>query len=85
LCVFVQEYVEIAGRMECPAPLSESPANALLTEKKANKKALGTRKSLRRKATPEASSKEDEEDSSPKGKNEKKKKKRPPRPKRMGA
>ena len=47
-------------RIDCPAPLPEDPATALLTEmlvpapyevpeKKAKKKATGTRKSLRRK------------------------------------
>ena len=70
--------MDTAERIDSPALLPESPATDLLTkmlvpapykgpEKKANKKALGTRKSLRRKATPEASSEEDEEDSSPEG------------------
>ena len=78
MCIFVQDYVETAERIDCPAPLPESPANDLLTkmlvpapykgpEKKADKKAPGTRKGLRCKAAPKASSKEDEEDSSLEG------------------
>ena len=80
MCIFVQDYVETAERIDCPAPLPESPANALLTEmlvpapykgpeKKANKKAPGTRKGLRRKVL-QASSKDDEAHSSPKGEEE---------------
>ena len=75
MCIFVQDYVETAERIDCPAPLPESPANDLLTkmlvpapykgpEKKADKKAPGTRKGLRRKV-PQASSKDDEAHSSP--------------------
>ena len=56
-----------AERIDCPAPLPEDPAIALLKEmllpapykvpeKKAKKKATGTKKGLRRKATPDASS-----------------------------
>ena len=67
--------------MECPAPLLESPANALLTkmlvpapykglENKADKKAPGIRKGLRRKVAPEASSEDDEAHSSPEGEEE---------------
>ena len=52
--------MKTAERIDCPAPLPEDPATALLTEmlvpapyevpeKKAKKKAVGTRKSLRRK------------------------------------
>ena len=73
-----QDYVETAEWIDCPAPLPESPANDLLikmlvpapykgSEKKADKKAPGTQKGLRRKAAPKASSEEDEEDSSPEG------------------
>ena len=54
MCIFVQDYVETAESIDCPAPLPESPADALLTEmlvpvsykvpeKKAKKKATGTR------------------------------------------
>ena len=53
LCVLDQEYVETVERIDCPVPLSEGPADALLTEmlvpapykapeKKAEKKAPGT-------------------------------------------
>ena len=70
--------METAEQIDCPAPLPESPVNALLTEmlvpapykvpeKKADKKAPGTRKGLWHKAAPKASSEEDEEDSSPEG------------------
>ena len=62
-----QDYVETAERIDCPAPLPEDPATAILTqmlvpapykvpEKMANKKATGTRKGLRGRATPDASS-----------------------------
>ena len=78
MCIFVQDYVEIAEQIDCPAPLPEGPADALLTEmlvpapykapeKKAEKKAPGTRKGLRRKVVPEASSEDDEAHSSPEG------------------
>ena len=57
MCIFVQDYVETAEQIDCPAPLPESQANALLTEmlvpvpykgpeKKADKKAPGIRKGL---------------------------------------
>ena len=74
-------------RIDCPAPLPEDPARALLTEmlvpapyeapeKKAKKKAAGTRKGLRRKVVSDSSSdnteapsshenEEEEEESSP--------------------
>ena len=56
-----------AERIDCPAPLPEDPATALLTEmlvptpyelpeKKAKKKATGIRKGLRRKVTSGSSS-----------------------------
>ena len=67
-------------RIDCPAPLSESPANDLLTkmlvpapykgpEKKADKKAPRTRKGLRSKVA-RASSEDDEAHSSPEGEEE---------------
>ena len=82
MCVFGQEYVETAERIDCPSPLPEGPEDALLTEmlvpapykaleKKAEKKAPGTRKGLRHKVVPEASSEEDEAHSSPEGEEEK--------------
>ena len=60
MCIFAQDYVETAERIDCPALLPESPANDLLMkmlvpapykgpEKKADKKAPGIRKGLRRK------------------------------------
>ena len=78
MCIFVQDYVETAERIDCPAPLPESPANALLTEmlvpapykgpeKKADKKTPGIQKGLRHKVAPEASSEDDEAHSSPEG------------------
>ena len=90
MCIFVQDYVETAEQIDCPAPLPESPANALLTEmlvpapykapeKKAEKKAPGIRKGLWRKVVSEASSEYEEAHSSLKGK---KKKRRPPHPER---
>ena len=71
-----------AERIDCLAPLPEGPADALLTEmlvpapykapgKKAEKKAPGTRKGLRHKVVPDASSQDDEEHSSPEGEEEK--------------
>ena len=58
--------------INCPAPLPEDPATALLTEvllpapykvleKKAENKATGTRRGLQRKATPDASSEDEGE------------------------
>mgnify|MGYP000950010713 CR=1 FL=1 len=77
----LQDYVETAEQVYCPAPLPEGPADALLTEmlvpapykvpeKKADKKAPGIRKGLRRKVVPEASSEDDEADSSHEGEEE---------------
>ena len=71
-------------RIDYPAPLSEDPATALLTEmlvpapykvpeKKAEKKATGTRKGLRHEAAPDASPEEDEAHSSHEGEEEKRK------------
>ena len=68
----------MSGQINCPAPLPEDTAGALLTEmlvpapykgleKKAAKKAPGIRKGLRRKVAPEASSEDDEAHSSPEG------------------
>jgi len=73
--------VKTAEQVNCLAPLPESPADALLTEmlvpapykvpeKKAEKKAPGPRKGLRRKVILDASSKYDEAHSSPKGEEE---------------
>ena len=56
-CLSKQDYVATMERIDCPAPLPEDPATALLTEmlvsepykvpeKKAEKKATGTRKGL---------------------------------------
>ena len=60
-----------AERIDCPAPLPEDPVSALLAEmlvpapyevpvKKAKKKAVGTRKSLRRNVVPDSCSKDTE-------------------------
>ena len=70
-----QDYVVTGERIDCPAPLPEDPATALLTEmlvpapykgpeKKADKKAPGILKGLRRKVAPEGSSEDDEVGSS---------------------
>ena len=72
--------METAERIDSPAPLPESPANDLLTkmlvplpykgpEKKADKKAPGTRKGLRSKVA-QASSEDDEAHSCPEGEEE---------------
>ena len=72
--------METTERIGSPAPLPESPANVLLTkmlvtlpykgpEKKANRKAPGTRKGLRSKVV-QASSEDDEAQSSPEGEEE---------------
>ena len=69
--------METVEQIDCPAPLLESPATDLLTkmlvpapykgpEKKADKKAPGTRKGLRNKVA-QASSEDDKAHSSPKG------------------
>jgi len=71
----------MAERIDCSAPLPEGPADALLTkmlvpapykapEKKAEKKAPGTRKGLRRKIVPDASSEDDKAHSSHEGEEE---------------
>ena len=76
--------METAEQVDCPAPLPEDPADALLTEmlvptpykvpeKKAEKKAPGTRKGLHRKVVPEASSEDDEAHSSHEGEERKRK------------
>ena len=81
MCIFVQDYVEIAEQIDCPAPLPEGRADALLTEmlvpapykvpeKKAEKKAPRIRKVLQRKVVPEASSEDDEADSYHEGEEE---------------
>ena len=73
-----QDWVEMAERIDCPAPLPEDPVDALLAEmlvpapyklskKKAEKKATGTRKGLRREAAPDASPEDDEAHSSHEG------------------
>ena len=65
----------MAERIDCPAPLPEDPATALLTEmvapapykvpkKKAEKKATGTRKGLQCKAVIDSSSEDGKADSS---------------------
>ena len=70
-----------AEQIDCPAPLLEGPATALLTEmlvpapykvpeKKAEKKAPGTRKGLRHKVVPDASSEDYEAHSSLEGEEE---------------
>ena len=68
MCILNQDYVKTAEWIDCPAPLPEGPDDALLTEmlvpapykapeKKAEKKAPGTRKGLWRKVVLEAYSK----------------------------
>ncbi|XP_044348681.1 uncharacterized protein [Triticum aestivum] len=65
------EYVATAERIDCPAPLPEDPADELPTEmlapapyqvpeKKAKKKAMGTRRSSRRNVVPDSSSEDTE-------------------------
>lgn len=84
-----QDYVATAERIDCPAPLPEDPATALLTEmlvlapykvleKKAEKKATGTRKGLRCKVAPDTSSKDDNGHSSHEDEVEEKKRKTAP-------
>ena len=79
-----------AERIDCPAPLPEDPARALLTEmlvlvpyeapeKKAKKKAAGTRKGLRRKVLSDSSSNNSEVHSSHENKEEEKESS-PPQP-----
>ena len=75
MCVFNQEYVVTAERINCPAPLPEDPTSTLLTEmlvsapyealeKKAKRKAAGTRKGLWRKVVSDSSSENTEVHSS---------------------
>ena len=70
-----QDWVALAERIDCVAPLPEDPASALLTEmlfpapyeapeKKAKKKAAGTRKGLRHKVVSDSSSEDTEARSS---------------------
>ena len=79
-----QDWVETAERIDCPAPLPEDPVGALLAEmlvsapykvpeKKAEKKAAGTRKGLRCKAAQDASLEDDEAHSSHEGEERKRK------------
>ena len=67
LCIFVQDYVEKAEQVYCPALLLEGPADALLMEmlvpapykvpeQKAKKKAPVTRSGLRRNGTSDVTS-----------------------------
>ena len=80
-----QDYMKTGEQIDCPAPLPEDPATALLTEmlapapyKVPEKKATGTRKGLRREVAPDASPEGDEAHSSHEG--EEKKRKGPPHP-----
>ena len=79
-----QDWVEMAERINFPAPLPEGLVSALLAEmlvpapykvpeKKAEKKAAGTRKGLRREAAPDASPEDDEAHSSHEGEERKRK------------
>ena len=69
----------MAGQIDCPAPLPEGPANALLTEMltpapykvpEKTKKAKGTRKSSRRQVLSDSSSDNSATHSSPEDKEE---------------
>ena len=73
--LFLQDWVAIAERSDCPSPLPEDPGSELLTrmlflapyevpEKKAKKTAVGTRKGLRRKVVSDSSSEDAEMHSS---------------------
>ena len=84
--------MKIAEQIDCPAPLLEDPADALLTEmlvpapyevpvKKAKKKAAGTRKGLRRKVVSESSD-DDSDAHSSHGNEEEEEKSSPPPPSR---
>ena len=71
MCIFDQDYVETAERIDCPAPLPKDPVNALLAEMLVPtpyevpvKKATGTRKGLRRKVISDSSSENSEAHSS---------------------
>ena len=79
-----QEWVEMGERIDCTAPLPEDPVGALLAEMlvpvpykvpeiKAEKKAAGTWKGLRREAAPDASPEDAEAHSSHEGEERKKK------------
>ena len=66
-----QDWVEMVERIDCPAPLPEDPAKALLTEmlvptpyEAPEKKAAGTSKGLRRKVVSDSSSENTEAHSS---------------------
>ena len=72
----------MSGQVDCPAPLPEDPADARLTgllvpalyvvpEKKAKKKATGTRRSSRRQVISDSSSDGSEADSYPEDEEEK--------------
>ena len=72
----------MSGQVDCPAPLPEDPADARLTgllvptlyvvrEKKAKKKATGTRRSSRCQVISDSSSDGSEADSSPEDEEEK--------------
>ena len=73
--LFLQDWVALAERIDCPAPLPEDPESELLTrmlfpapyevpEKKAKKTTTGTRKGLRHKGTLDVMSEDDEAHSS---------------------
>ena len=74
--------METSEQIDCPAPLPEDPADALLTEmrtpapyevpEKTKKKATGTRKSSRRQVVSDSSSDDSEADSSHEDEEEKK-------------
>ena len=83
-----QDYIETAEWIDCPAPLPEDPTTALLMEmlastpykvpeKKAEKKATGTRKGLRCEIASDASPEDDEAHSSHEGEEKKRKKAAP--------
>ena len=89
--IFVQDYMETAEQIDCPAPLPEDPADALLTEmlvsapykvpeKKAEKKATGTRKGLRRRVISDSSSESTEAHSSHENEEEEEESSPPPQP-----
>ena len=72
--------METSGQINCPAPLPEDTADALLTEMltpapykvpEKTKKAKGTRKSSRRQVVSDSSSDDSEADSSPEDEEEK--------------
>ena len=76
-----QGWTKKVERIQCPAPLPEGPATALLTEmlvpapykvpvKKTKKKTAGTQKGLRRKVVSDSSSDDSDADSSHEDKEE---------------